>query len=151
DACTGCLTEHREDGFGRRNLSVETRLRHRALHPGSQTKIYKTRTPPGGRVGLMTTDRARSVGGSTTARRAGGATMIGSKIGTREEWLVARDQLLEREKEHTRLGDESARQRRELPWVAVDKEYRFDTEDGEKTLAELFDGRAQLLVYHFMF
>jgi predicted dithiol-disulfide oxidoreductase (DUF899 family) len=77
--------------------------------------------------------------------------MIGSKIGTREEWLVARDQLLEREKEHTRLGDEIARQRRELPWVAVDKEYRFDTEDGEKTLAELFDGRAQLLVYHFMF
>src|SRR5262245_17525701 len=77
--------------------------------------------------------------------------MIGSRIGTREEWLVAREQLLEREKEHTRLGDAIARQRRELPWVAVEKEYRFDTESGEKTLAELFDGRSQLLVYHFMF
>ena len=73
------------------------------------------------------------------------------KIGTREEWLAAREQLLVREKEHTRLGDEIAQQRRDLPWVAVDKAYRFDTEDGEKTLAELFEGRSQLLVYHFMF
>jgi predicted dithiol-disulfide oxidoreductase (DUF899 family) len=73
------------------------------------------------------------------------------KIGTREEWLAARERLLVREKEHTRLGDELARQRRELPWVRVEKEYRFDTEDGEKSLAELFDGRSQLLVYHFMF
>ena len=72
-------------------------------------------------------------------------------IGTREEWLAARDQLLVREKEHTKLGDEIARQRRALPWVRVDKEYRFDTDAGEKTLAELFDGRSQLLVYHFMF
>jgi predicted dithiol-disulfide oxidoreductase (DUF899 family) len=74
-----------------------------------------------------------------------------TKIGTREEWLAAREQLLVREKEHTRLGDELARQRRELPWVRVEKEYRFDTDDGEKALAELFDGRSQLLVYHFMF
>ena len=73
------------------------------------------------------------------------------KIGTREEWLAAREQLLEREKEHTRLGDEIAQQRRELPWVRVEKDYRFDTDDGEKSLAELFDGRSQLLVYHFMF
>jgi predicted dithiol-disulfide oxidoreductase (DUF899 family) len=73
------------------------------------------------------------------------------KIGTREEWLVARERLLVREKEHTRLGDELALQRRELPWVQVGKEYRFDTDDGEKSLAELFDGRSQLLVYHFMF
>jgi predicted dithiol-disulfide oxidoreductase (DUF899 family) len=72
-------------------------------------------------------------------------------IGTREEWLAARQELLKREKEHTRLGDELAHERRALPWVPVDKEYRFDTEDGEKTLAELFDGRSQLLVYHFMF
>ena len=77
--------------------------------------------------------------------------MTDHKIGTREEWLVARDKLLEREKEHTRLGDELARKRRELPWVRVEKEYRFDTDDGERTLAELFDGRSQLLVYHFMF
>jgi predicted dithiol-disulfide oxidoreductase (DUF899 family) len=73
------------------------------------------------------------------------------KTATREEWLAAREQLLAREKEHTRLGDEIARQVRELPWVLIDKEYRFDTDDGEKTLSELFDGRSQLLVYHFMF
>jgi predicted dithiol-disulfide oxidoreductase (DUF899 family) len=73
------------------------------------------------------------------------------EIGTREDWLAAREQLLVREKEHTRLGDKLARQRRELPWVPVEKEYRFDTDDGEKALVELFDGRSQLLVYHFMF
>ena len=77
--------------------------------------------------------------------------MTDHKIGTREEWLAAREHLLVREKEHTRLGDEIARQRRELPWVPVDKEYRFDTDVGEKGLVELFDGRSQLLVYHFMF
>jgi predicted dithiol-disulfide oxidoreductase (DUF899 family) len=77
--------------------------------------------------------------------------MTEHRIGTREEWLAAREQLLLREKEHTRLGDELARERRELPWVPVEKEYRFDTDDGEKGLDELFDGRSQLLVYHFMF
>src|SRR5438094_3967027 len=78
-------------------------------------------------------------------------TMANHRTGTREEWLAAREKLLAREKEHTRLGDEIARQRRELPWVAVDKEYRFDTDDGTRTLAELFGGRSQLIVYHFMF
>jgi predicted dithiol-disulfide oxidoreductase (DUF899 family) len=73
------------------------------------------------------------------------------KIGTRDEWAAAREELLAREKEHTRLGDELARQRRELPWVRVEKEYRFETDEGTRTLAELFDGRSQLLVYHFMF
>jgi predicted dithiol-disulfide oxidoreductase (DUF899 family) len=77
--------------------------------------------------------------------------MIDHRMGTREEWEAAREQLLVREKEHTRLGDELAQQRRDLPWVPVDKEYRFDTENGEKTLADLFDGRSQLLIYHFMF
>src|SRR5262245_22017650 len=77
--------------------------------------------------------------------------MTDRRIGTREEWLAAREQLLAREKEHTRLGDELARQRRELPWVRVEKDYRFETDDGEKSLVELFDGRSQLLVYHFMF
>ncbi len=77
--------------------------------------------------------------------------MTRHRIGTREEWLAAREQLLVREKEHTRLGDEIAQQRRDLPWVPVDKEYRFDTAGGEQTLAELFEGRSQLLVYHFMF
>jgi predicted dithiol-disulfide oxidoreductase (DUF899 family) len=77
--------------------------------------------------------------------------MINHKIGTREEWLAAREDLLKREKEHTRLGDEIAQARRNLPWVRVEKDYRFDTADGENSLAELFDGRSQLLVYHFMF
>jgi predicted dithiol-disulfide oxidoreductase (DUF899 family) len=71
--------------------------------------------------------------------------------GTRDDWLAARRQLLDAEKEHFRRGDELARRRLELPWVRVEKEYVFDTEDGQKTLAELFDGRSQLLVYHFMF
>jgi predicted dithiol-disulfide oxidoreductase (DUF899 family) len=78
-------------------------------------------------------------------------TMTERKIGTQEEWDAAREELLAREKEHTRLGDELAQQRRELPWIPVEKEYRFDTDDGEKALVELFDGRSQLLVYHFMF
>ena len=72
-------------------------------------------------------------------------------IGTRAEWVAARERLLVREKAHTRLGDELARERRELPWVPVEKDYRFDTVDGERALGELFDGRSQLLVYHFMF
>ena len=77
--------------------------------------------------------------------------MTGHAIGTREEWLAAREQLLIREKEHTRLGDELAQQRQELPWLRIEKDYRFDTDDGERTLGELFAGRSQLLVYHFMF
>jgi predicted dithiol-disulfide oxidoreductase (DUF899 family) len=77
--------------------------------------------------------------------------MPGGTIGTREEWAAAREELLAREKEHTRLGDELARQRGELPWVRVEKDYRFESDDGTRTLAELFDGRGQLLVYHFMF
>jgi predicted dithiol-disulfide oxidoreductase (DUF899 family) len=71
--------------------------------------------------------------------------------GTREEWRRARIALLELEKEHTRRSDELARMRRELPWVRIDKPYTFDTNEGTKTLAELFAGRSQLLVYHFMF
>ena len=71
--------------------------------------------------------------------------------GTREEWLSARLELLEAEKELTRRGDELAKQRQALPWVRVDKEYRFETDAGSASLAELFRGRSQLLVYHFMF
>jgi predicted dithiol-disulfide oxidoreductase (DUF899 family) len=73
------------------------------------------------------------------------------KTGTREEWLKARIELLEEEKELTRRGDELARRRQELPWVRVDKEYRFETNEGAASLADLFRGRSQLLVYHFMF
>jgi predicted dithiol-disulfide oxidoreductase (DUF899 family) len=77
--------------------------------------------------------------------------MADRKVVCCEEWAAAREELLAREKQHTRLGDELARKRRELPWVRVEKQYRFDTDDGEKALVELFDGRSQLLVYHFMF
>jgi predicted dithiol-disulfide oxidoreductase (DUF899 family) len=70
---------------------------------------------------------------------------------TREEWLAARDRLLAREKEHTRMADELARQRREMPWLRLEKEYTLQTADGPRLLAELFDGRSQLVVYHFMF
>ena len=77
--------------------------------------------------------------------------MTGHRISTQEEWQSERDELLKEEKELTRKGDELARKRRALPWVQVEKNYRFETEDGTKTLAELFDGRSQLLVYHFMF
>ncbi len=71
--------------------------------------------------------------------------------GTRKEWLTARLELLEAEKELTRRSDELARRRQELPWVRLDKEYRFETDEGSASLADLFRGRSQLLVYHFMF
>jgi predicted dithiol-disulfide oxidoreductase (DUF899 family) len=77
--------------------------------------------------------------------------MTKNRIGTQEEWQAERDELLREEKELTRRSDELAQKRRELPWVPVEKDYRFETEDGTKTLAELFDGRSQLVVYHFMF
>jgi predicted dithiol-disulfide oxidoreductase (DUF899 family) len=78
-------------------------------------------------------------------------TMTTHTILPREEWHAARAALLAREKEHTRLGDELAVQRRKLPWVALEKQYTLQTADGPRTLAELFDGRSQLLIYQFMF
>src|SRR5881392_4221633 len=77
--------------------------------------------------------------------------MTEHRIGTQEEWQAERDELLKEEKALTRRGDELARRRRELPWVPVEQDYRFETEHGTKTLADLFQGRSQLLVYHFMF
>src|SRR5437899_2767061 len=77
--------------------------------------------------------------------------MTEHRIGTHEEWQAERDALLKEEKELTRRNDQLARKRRELPWVPVAKEYSFETEAGTKSLAELFDGRSQLLIYHFMF
>jgi predicted dithiol-disulfide oxidoreductase (DUF899 family) len=77
--------------------------------------------------------------------------MTEHRIGTREEWQAERDELLKDEKEVTRRRDELAKKRRELPWVPVEKEYTFQTADGPKTLADLFDGRSHLVVYHFMF
>jgi predicted dithiol-disulfide oxidoreductase (DUF899 family) len=77
--------------------------------------------------------------------------MTNHKVGTQEDWQAAREELLKEEKELTRRNDELAEKRRELPWVPVEKDYSFETEQGTKSLAELFYGRAQLLVYHFMF
>ena len=77
--------------------------------------------------------------------------MTEHRIGTQEEWQAERDALLKEEKELTRRNDQLARKRRELPWVPVEKQYSFETADGTKSLAELFDGRSQLLIYHFMF
>jgi predicted dithiol-disulfide oxidoreductase (DUF899 family) len=77
--------------------------------------------------------------------------MTDHKTGTREEWLAARLELLEAEKALTRRGDELARWRQELPWVRIDKEYRFETDEGTASLVDLFRGRSQLLIYHFMF
>jgi predicted dithiol-disulfide oxidoreductase (DUF899 family) len=73
------------------------------------------------------------------------------KVGTREEWLEARNELLERENEHAERSEELMRQRQELPWVPVEKDYTFASDDGTKSLAELFDGRSQLLAYNIMF
>src|SRR6266536_6519784 len=81
----------------------------------------------------------------------GTTAMSEHMVGTREEWLAARKELLAKEKELTHRSDELARERQELPWVPVEKDYTFESNDGTKTLADLFDGRSQLLVYHFMF
>src|SRR3989441_12564764 len=78
-------------------------------------------------------------------------TMTTHKTGSREQWLAARLKLLDAEKALTRQSDELARRRQELPWVRVKKDYRFDTDEGKASLADLFRGRSQLLVYHFMF
>jgi predicted dithiol-disulfide oxidoreductase (DUF899 family) len=77
--------------------------------------------------------------------------MTDRKTGTREEWLAARRELLDAEKELTRRGDDLARRRQELPWVRIEKNYRFETDEGSASLADLFGGRSQLLIYHFMF
>ncbi len=84
-------------------------------------------------------------------KTGGGSAMTGHRVGTQEEWQAERDQLLKEEKELTRRGDALARQRRELPWVAVDQDYEFETNDGTKSLRDLFAGRSQLAIYHFMF
>jgi predicted dithiol-disulfide oxidoreductase (DUF899 family) len=78
-------------------------------------------------------------------------TMTTHTTGTRKEWVAARLALLEAEKELTRRSDEVARRRQELPWVRIDKEYQFETDEGNASLADLFRGRSQLLIYHFMF
>src|SRR4026209_1419502 len=101
-------------------------------------------------VGAVTTFLAARAQ-ATRTDRIKERKMTDHKTGTREEWLAARLELLEAEKELTRRSDELARRRQELPWVRIDKEYRFETDEGSASLADLFRGRSQLLVYHFMF
>jgi predicted dithiol-disulfide oxidoreductase (DUF899 family) len=93
----------------------------------------------------------RTPGRARQTSRSEVTLMTERRIATQEEWQAERDELLKEEKELTRRADELARKRRELPWVRVEQNYRFETEEGTKSLADLFDGRTQLLVYHFMF
>jgi predicted dithiol-disulfide oxidoreductase (DUF899 family) len=95
--------------------------------------------------GCVTSNRARQ------AQFKENTMVTGHRIGTREEWLAARRELLEAEKELTRRSDEIAARRQQLPWVRMDKAYEFETDEGNATLADLFRGRSQLLIYHFMF
>src|SRR5215210_6689060 len=81
----------------------------------------------------------------------GGRAMAQHKVGTQEEWQAAREELARLEAEHGELGRKAAEKRRELPWVPVEKKYEFETQDGKKTLGELFEGRSQLLAYNIMF
>src|SRR5262249_31955480 len=84
-------------------------------------------------------------------RRKETTTMTKHMTSTREDWLAARLDLLKAEKELTRRSDEVAQRRQDLPWVRIDKGYRFDTDEGSASLADLFRGRSQILIYHFMF
>jgi predicted dithiol-disulfide oxidoreductase (DUF899 family) len=86
-----------------------------------------------------------------STRRIDDQKVVSHKIGTRKDWLAARLELLKEKKELIRRSDELARLRQELPWVPIDKEYRFETDEGKAFLADLFRGRSQILVYHFMF
>src|SRR5258706_1691680 len=100
---------------------------------------------------MIIATRASSVSAGRTRRYEGDLKMTAHKTGTREEWLAARRDLLAAEKDLTRRSDDVALLRQRLPWVRIDKTYTFDAEAGSKTLKELFGGRSQLLVYHFMF
>src|SRR5205823_8451201 len=95
--------------------------------------------------------KGRQAGAPNSTTAEARFPMTKHMTGTRQEWLAARLELLEAEKELTRRSDELARQRQALPWVQIDKEYRFETDEGSAALADLFRGRSQLLVYHFMF
>src|SRR3984893_16864023 len=96
-------------------------------------------------------EKGEIVSSNTLETRGADASPTKHNTGTREEWLAARLELLKEEKELTRRSDELARRRQELPWGRIDKDYRFETDEGSASLADLFGGRSQLLVYHFMF
>src|SRR5262249_42503747 len=124
--------EHRTDADGGRARCHEHHLDvpdHRS-HTGAEALARASRCRRACRIGHSRSWYRRYRRALTKETRR----MTKHKVGTREDWLAAREQLLVREKEHTRLGDDIAQQRRELPWVLVEKEYRFDTQDGERTL-----------------
>ncbi len=138
---------------------TRVRLVHRGLPDdaisGSRPRLGALPRPAGDRRDRRRR-RARQAarrlwGELVTTKRQEDRSMTNHPTGSHDEWLEARLELLKAEKELTRLNDDVARQRRELPWVRLDKDYLFDTEDGEATLADLFHGRSQLLVYHFMY
>src|SRR5439155_1126424 len=134
---------------GREDQRAAVRSRDREIVSGPNTEGCmpndKGRTSPGE---AQCGGKARD---AKDTRRKERRAMTKQLTGTRKEWLAARLKLLEAEKELTRRSDELARRRQELPWVRIDKEYRFETDEGSASLADLFRGRSQLLVYHFMF
>src|SRR5215467_14084581 len=148
-------------GSGRHEPVLDGSDRRPHLRPEVAARQGRHRRAAGaGDRRARTRDRHRALAGSRTHAAANAANdvttrrrqaMTSHKTGTREEWLSARLELLQAEKELTRRSDELARLRRELPWVRVDKEYQFETDEGSASLADLFRGRSQLLVYHFMF
>src|SRR5262245_1202331 len=149
--------EHRPDGAparrGRdeRALDVDRRSARRRPEAPAAAGCGRRAARAGDRRPRRA-DRRLAVGGARTdPSDVKEEPMTNHVKGTRDEWLAARRELLEAEKELTRRSDELARRRRELPWVRVEKDYRFDTDEGEASLADLFRGRSQLLVYHFMF
>src|SRR6266404_2406695 len=111
----------------------------------------KERTSMGAKTEALASQFERKARDARSPRRKERKVMTKHTTGTRKEWLAARLELLEAEKELVRRSDELARRRQELPWVRIDKEYRFETDEGNASLPDLFRGRSQLLVYHFMF
>src|SRR5439155_537769 len=145
----------RDDAAGRRPGGLEVRPHQRSCPCRASVRrvvprclgVVRPRRVPAVRAARL--DRRRRA--RDRRRWNTGPHVTEHRTGTREEWLAARLELLEAEKELTRRGDELARQRQELPWVRIDKEYRFETDEGGASLADLFRGRSQLLMYHFMF
>ena len=131
----------------------------RRIDPQSGAVLERLEMPRGTGVSGLESDGANLFycGGGASGKAPRRATpersetMSGHKTGTREEWLAARLELLEAEKALTQRSDEVARRRQELPWVRIGKAYRFETDEGSASLADLFRGRSQLLVYHYMF
>src|SRR5262249_55548328 len=122
------------------------RSRNQRVHRNPATLVTPTRSSPGAK----SISRGRRSSRNTKEKKMTTSTQAKHSVGTREEWLAARLSLLEAEKDLTHRSDEVARQRQALPWVRIDKDYRFDTDEGSASLADLFKGRTQLLIYHFM-